>query len=209
MGAAADGALIDLGGVDLRLVADDAVPHHGIGADGAAAADGGLPPQDGAGQEHGPPADGDPGIDIHRRGVQHPDARPDVPLDDAVPQHGLQLGDGLQAVDRQPAGKQLRRGDGVGHFFPPDLLKLIAGGAVDKAGARLLHGKGRPDEHRHRVRGVEKVQQLAVLFGDGDVRILWEAGPDLLGKAGAGDNKKPLHAIGQQLVTHPFEDRAK
>src|SRR5699024_3536 len=37
VGAAADGALIHLGGVDLRLVADDTVPHHGVGADGAAA----------------------------------------------------------------------------------------------------------------------------------------------------------------------------
>ena len=96
VGAAADGALVHLGGIDLCLIADDAIPHHGIGTDGAAAADGGLPPQDGAGQEHGPPADGDPGVDIHRTRVQHPDARADVRLDDAVPEHGLQLGDGVR-----------------------------------------------------------------------------------------------------------------
>ena len=130
-------------------------------------------------------------------------------MDDAVPEHGLQLGDGVQAEDRQPAGEQLRRGDGIGHFLPPDGLELIAGGAVDEAGARLLHGEGGPDEHGHRVGGVEEIQQLAVLLGDGDVCILREAGTDLLCKAGAGDSKKPLHTVGQQLVTHPSEDRAK
>ena len=51
VGAAADGALVHLGGIDLCLIADDAIPHHGIGTDGAAAADGGLPPQDGARQD--------------------------------------------------------------------------------------------------------------------------------------------------------------
>ena len=204
VGAAADGALVHLGGIDLCLIADDAIPHHGIGTDGAAAADGGLPPQDGAGQEHGPPADGDPGVDIHRVRVQHPDAGADVPPDDPLPEQGLQLGHGLQTENRHPAGDQLRRGDGIGHLLLPDRLELVAGGAVDKAGARLLHGKGGPDKHGHRVRRVQKVQQLAVLLRDGHVCVLREAGADLLGKAGAGDSKKPLHAVGQQLVTHPF-----
>ena len=127
-----------------------------------------------------------------------------MPPDDPLPEQGLQLGHGLQTENRHPAGEQFRRGDGIGHFLPPDGLELIAGGAVNEAGARLLHGEGGPDEHGHRVGGVEKVQQLAVLLGDGHVRVLRETGADLLGKAGAGDSKKPLHAVGQQLVTHPF-----
>ncbi|CAN4040497.1 UPF0291 protein SAMEA3545305_01382, partial [Dysosmobacter welbionis] len=70
----------------------------------------------------------------------------------------------LQTENRHPAGDQLRRGDGIGHLLLPDRLELVAGGAVDKAGARLLHGKGGPDKHGHRVRRVQKVQQLAVLL---------------------------------------------
>ena len=109
VGAAADDALIDLGGVDLRLVSHGAVPQHGAGADDAVPPDGGLSPQDAAGQHHGSPADGHPGINIHGGGVHDPHAALNVPLCNAVPELHLQLRHGLQAEHRHPAREQLRR----------------------------------------------------------------------------------------------------
>ena len=74
-GVAADGALIDLRGIDGGVLSHDAVPHHGVGADLAAGADGGMAPEDGTRQQGHAGSDGAAGIDIGGGGVYDGDAR--------------------------------------------------------------------------------------------------------------------------------------
>ena len=118
-------------------------------------------------------------------------------LHDAVPEHQFQFRDGIQSENGQPAGNQLRRSDGVGHFYLPRLLELIAGSRVSKTGTGLLHGQGGTRQHQHVVRTVQKGHQVALLFRDDHIRVLREALARLIGEAGTADDKKPLHAIGQ------------
>ena len=85
----------------------------------------------------------------------------------------------------------------------------MAGGGIGEAGAGLRRGQGGVDKDRRLLLRVQEVQQVPLLLRHSDRKILRQAGAGLPGEAGSANDKKPLHAIGQQLVTHPSEDRAK
>ena len=147
----ADGALIELRGVHLGLVADRAVADHGVRADGAVLADDGPAAQDRSRQDDRAAADLDAGVNVGIVGVHDGSARGKVLVGDLAAAHVLCGSELLVVADGQKALRDLRPlGEGgEGAVLLEHLAALLRVRGVDRAAGEHAHGQHRAGDDEH------------------------------------------------------------
>ena len=211
----ADGALIELRGVHLGLVADRAVADHGVRADGAVFPDDRPAAQDRAGEDDRAAADRHAGVDVGVVGVHDGNARGKVLVRDLAAAHILRraqlflVADGEKALgDLGPLGEGRERA-----VLFEYLAALLGVRRVDRAAGEDAHGQHRAVDDEHAAFfALEKLQKLFAVLCPvhiGDVGLFGDIGAHHIVRAHIGYNKKPLDALSHQFVDHPREDGAE
>ena len=211
----ADDAVIRLGGVDLRFVADGAAADHGVRTDRAVFADDRIALQNGARQDQRTAADLHARVDIGGVRVQDVDAVCKMLFQDLLAAHRLCGAQLLLIADREEALHDLRAlgKRGKRAVLPEHFAAFLCPGAVNCAAGEYADRQHRAVDDDHAVlRASEQLLQLLCVLRAVHIRHVGAGGgigAHPLMRAHVGNNKKPLNAKSHQFCIHPCQNRAE